>query len=964
MKRYPTISPSASFVHFARSTCRIGRIFLLLSIVTCGHLMAQEVAASENAQAPKDPFDREAQFVEYLLRENLFDYANLAIEEARVTFPELTDRIQVVEVSVLLRQGKTAEVEQILSGRNLATDMSAQAMLLQLAMTHDAMGNNAEAMTRYQQFLDLNQGKEITDPDVLRYFASGALRLSMILQADQKFDEADKVLQLVIKTTDDSFLKRKFTQMAAQNALDQALTQSGNARTASLNKAKKLAEDLIWGATDNYFYMGMGIRSWVIHLQGNTEEAVKALADIRGQVRELEETMDEQDLPKSEYPRAVIRLVEGRIQWDLAKKALEEGGEDTAKRQAARAAGNFYNSFLNYEGSEYANRAALLFEDLKVWVKESFGTELRMGDASPRLAELMFKRQLDLARNLFQNGQLETAKSRLLEAFGTYPDTQYTLIALDTLSRIWIEKEREWELMALAGHISDQFPDQEAAARIMLRVGRKMADDENLFGVEQVLGAFGRNYPSHPNAPGMLYRIGKAAEERGERGLAHDVYQDVLRLYPNSNFAVSVLQARGDEALAAENFEEAVKAYEQVRDQARNPLQAAFARLRITDIKLTSGEVELEEEALGELRVLREELSQTDSSFYAAGNREQSLRFLQNVRYRIGQVLLRKAGREGDAELRAQAANELNSFLQDYPDTDQAPDVMYNLGRLYLQQGQFDQATRTFDRLASRYPTSAAGRDALYSLVRAALEENQVEVAQDAVRRMVEQPESYEIEKIYQVAQLMLDNERWQEAKSSFDLVLASDRIRDDDTLRQRMLYGLGKSSIGSEEYEAAVESLQTLISDYPRSALVVDAGISLSEANLRMDPPRTEQAREALGAVSRILASRPDKTDRARRDIASGHVAMAEGESGTALASWYEVGLTQPDSEELGALVREAIQLALEVAQEQVREGNLRRWNLIVELTDQYLRNFPLDRKADEMRSLNVRAISMAPEE
>nr|MDA3872968.1 outer membrane protein assembly factor BamD [Kiritimatiellia bacterium] len=652
------------------------------------------------------------------------------------------------------------------------------------------------------------------------------------------------------------------------------------------------------------------------------------------------------------------------IQWDLAKKALADGDEATSKRQAARAAGNFYNAFLNYEGSEYANRSALMFEDLKVWVKESFGTELKMGDASPRLAELMFKRQLDLARNLLQNGNAETAETRLLEAFGTYPDTQYTLVALDTLSHIWIEQDQEWELMALAGHISDQFPDQDDAARIMLRVGRKMAADENLFGVEQVLGAFGRNYPSHPNAPGMLYRIGKAAAERGENGLAHEVYEDVLNLYPNSNFAVSVLQTRGDVALAAENYEEAVKSYERVRDQARNPLQAAFARLRITDIKLTSGDVELEKEAVEELRTLREELSQTDSEFYEEGNREQTLTFLQNVRYRIGQVLLRKAGREDDAELRAQAANELNSFLQDYPNTDQAPDVMYNLGRLYLQQGQFDQATQTFDRLANRYPTSEAGKDALYSLVRAALEENQVEVAQDAVRRMVAQPEAYEIEKIYQVAQLMLDNKRWQEAKSSFELVLASERTRDDDTMRQRALYGMGKAAVGAEEYEAAVESLQTLITDFSTSALVVDAGISLSEAYLRMKPPQPEKAREALGAVSRILRSRPDKADRARRDIALGHVSMAEGESGAALANWYGVGLTKPDSEELGALVREAIELALAVAQEEVREGNLNRWNLIVELTDQYLRNFPLDKKAEEMRSLNVRAIGMAPEE
>lgn len=952
--------PSASHL-LASAKRRLSFGFAVLIMSTNG--FAQDAEAVPEVRV-KDAFDSEADFIGYLLDEGLFEYANLAVEEARVNFPALTDRIQVVEVGTLLRQGKTKEVEAILAGKNLATDMKGQAMLLQLAMTYDAMSKNEEAMTRYQQFLKLNEGKDISDPDVLRYFASAGLRLATILQSEEKFDDAAKVLTLVIKTSDDNYLKRKFGLIAAQNRLDQALTQSGKDQKASLEAAGKYADELLWGGNDNFFYMAMGIKAWLQLIDNKPDEALSSLNQVKNKAIALEKSLDELGAPKSEYPRAIMRYVEGQILWSKSKTAMQNGDEAGAKKLAAQAAGNLYNAFLRYEGNVYADRAALAFEDLKVWVKETFGTEFKMGDPSPRVAELMFNRQLDLAKKLFQDKQLDSAEEKLLQGLLSYPDTKYTLTAFDTLSGIWIQKNLDWELMALSSQVAEIYSDTESGARILLRIGKKMADDENLIGVEKVLGDFGRNFPTHPSAPGMLFKIGKAASDRGEQGLALGVYEDILRLYPESNFAVRVLQLRAEEALKSENYEEAVKAFEQVRDQARDPLQVAFAKLRIADTKLSASDLEMEKAALQELMALRVELEEPGTVFYEAANKEQTLELLKNVRYRIGQVLLRQASREKDDKLRALAASELNSFLQEFPDTTQAPDVMYNLGRLYLQQGQFDQATKTFESLAQKFPESEAGKDALYSLVKAALEEGQVQVAQGAVQKMIAQPDSYEIEKIYQVAQLMLENERWNEAKDSFKLVLASPRSQNNPSMRQRALNGMGESSLGAGDLDAAEQSFQSLIDDFPTSSMVLKAGISLADVYLEKDPADPAKARLALGAVARILRSQPDKVAKARLDLTLGQISMVEGNPGAALANWYGVGLTQPDSEELGALVREALQLSIAQAQTEIEAGNRNRWNLIIELTNQYLKNFPMDKNASEMRSLNSRAIGEAPEE
>ncbi len=940
--------------------------FMLLGAVNA---QAQEEAVEEQVVRQKDPFDYEAEFIGYLLDQGLFEYANLAIDEARSTFPTLSDRIQVVEVGTLLRQGKTADVETILEGKKLESDMKGQAMLLQLAMTFDAMGNNDAAMERYQQFLKLNENKSIEDPDVLRYFASAAMRLSLILQDEGKYDDAAKVLDLVIKTSDDNYLKRKFQLMAAQNRLDQALTQSGKTKTASIAASEKYANELLWGGNDNYFYMAMGMKAWLEFAQNKPEDALATLNSSKKRAIAVEKSLEDSEAPKSEYPRAIMRYVEGLIQWDLAKAAFKNGDVEGSKKLAKQSAGNLYNTFLRYEGNEYADRAGLAFEDLKVWVKENFGTDLTQKDPPQRVLELMFKRQLDLAAKLYRENEVDAAEEKLLQGLETYPNTKYTLSALDTLSKIWISKNEDWELMALTSQVAARFPDDENGSRIMLRVGKKMADDENLEGFEFVLRDFGRNFPSHPSAPGMLFKVGSAAAERGNQAMAMEIYADILSLYPESNYAIRVLQLRAEEALKSNNYEEAIKAFSQVRDQSRDPLQAAYAKLRIADSKLSSEDPEMEKEALPELIALRAELEAPGSVFGDDKNKGQTQEFLQNVRYRIGQLLLRQAGREKSDELRAQAATELNSYLSEYPDTDQAPDVMYNLGRLYLQQGEFDKATKTFETLASKYEESEAGKDALYSLVKAALEEDQVDVAQAAVQKMVEQPEAYEIEKIYKVAQLMLENERWEEARDSYKLVLASDRIKDNDAMRQRTLNGMGNAAMGAGNLNDAAEAFQTLITDYPTSSLVMEAGVSLSELYLMKDPADPVKAREALGAVSRILVSLPGSSDKAKvgkasLDIALGHIYMAQNEPGKALATWYAVGFTEAKSPELGALVREAIVLALDVADKQVKEGNDNRWNLIIELTEQYLKNFPMDKVAGEMRSLNLEASAMAPKE
>ncbi|MCC5846636.1 MAG: tetratricopeptide repeat protein [Verrucomicrobia bacterium] len=925
-------------------------------------MMAQGVpggGGGSRGGAQKDLFDREVDFIEFLLDEALFSYANLAMEELRRAFPGEQDRIRVAEATVMLRQGRTQQVEELLGGMNLRTDDKARAILLQLAMTYDAMGQGDAAREKYNQFLEVIRGQDIDDPDVLRFFAGAAMRLAAILMEAGQFEQAAQAVSQVIESSEEDVIKRKFRILLIQTHLDHGLTLQGNARNAAFKKARDQINEILWGANDNYWFMAMAQDAWLNFLEGKTSEAMATLNDIRPDAQRLERQMEEAQVPKSEFPRAIMRYVRGLILFDAARNAHNQGDTQRARARAGEAASQLYNAFLLYEGNEYARRAGLKYEEVRVWIRDTYNIVINPGEnvRDPAARETIFKRQLDLADELMRSNQRQEAERLLLNALSQYPMTRYTLGALNSLGRIWVEEERDWELITLAQYVADLYPDDSTAANMMLRWGQRMVQQENDFGIENILGAFGRNFPGHPRAPAMLFEIARRAQDQGDPETARRFYDEVIEYHPGSAVATRVLTLQAADALRSENFEEAVRVFTIVRDQAPPGFQRAQASLGIADAKLRSDDIEMRQEGLADLEALRELLQPSDDNpLYRGEDAERSRRLLRRVHFNIGQALIRQARLEDSDTLRERAVSELNSFLAAYPDDqERIPLVMHGLGRVYLQQGQFDRATQTFNALARDYPDSDVGRDALFSLVSAALEEEQIDVARDAVRRMIEQPDSYEPEQIFQVGTLMLENERYAEALSSFELVARSSRAQTDSTFGLRVALNMGRAAFGAENYERAVEVLGKLVEENPNSSLVVEAGIQLSQAHIQLE--QFEAAERALQPVSRLLRGRQDPVGRAKLGIAAGNVSKAAGNSGVALIDYYSVALLEPASSEHRVLVQNAIHRALEIAVAEAEAGDRAKWPMVRELAVQHMQHFPADRRHGEMQDLQRRA-------
>jgi tol-pal system protein YbgF len=69
------------------------------------------------------------------------------------------------------------------------------------------------------------------------------------------------------------------------------------------------------------------------------------------------------------------------------------------------------------------------------------------------------------------------------------------------------------------------------------------------------------------------------------------------------------------------------------------------------------------------------------------------------------------------------ALAQYEDFLKSFPDSDLAPVAQYNIGEIYYNKREYDQARRAFDLVLEKYPENSKTADAMYmkamSLVRA-----------------------------------------------------------------------------------------------------------------------------------------------------------------------------------------------------------------------------------------------------
>ena len=946
--------------YFTTKRWILGLLLGLLGVT--GGLRAQE----EPETPKKSLIDLEIDFFNFLMDEKLYSYAPMVLEELSESHPTATDRIEVARASLRLRLGKVKEVEEWLATKNVATDAKAQAVLLQLGNVYDAIGEADKARTAYGKFLKVNEGKTISDPDVLRYFIYAASRLGALQIEAGEYDAAIKTFKMVAQSSKEKIIQRRFAYFESDALLQKLLNSPAPVQKTTFAQMKVISDDLMW-VPDNFYYASVGLNAQALHRMGKDTEALEVLAKVRPPSVKIEKTMKERGIPLTEFPRPVQRYAEGVINFSQAKAKAAEGDEDEAKVLAGKAASHLYNSFLKYGDHPYAKRSGIKLEEVKLWVKDSLGVE-GTENASANSAEIIFSRKLDLAKEQLRLRQYPEAESTLVEALNEYPVTKYSVEALESLSRALHPQEKYWEEVALANYLSERWPEDPEAGKVVLRIGKALwGSVQFTFPTENVLATFGRTYRDHPDAANFLYQMGHQADQAGRKADAQAYFKEVVTLFPGSARAVKAQERRANEALSLENFVGAAEIYQEILDTAPRGPDRARVQHKLAEVVLRFDEPAVDRSIL----LLSELIAAVDPSkkdpVYYGDERgiAVSTHTYDESRYSLSRAYLIAARVKADPEMQAMAEKEIKGYLEDFKGKGRVPESMFNLGRLLLQQGKTSEAQIVFDDLAKNFSETEYGKDALYALVKAALEEGQISVAEDAVQDMLEKADKYELEKIQRVARLMLDEKQFDAAHKAYKVIVDHPRMVADPKKAQLEIYRLAQASIGIGRMDDAVTALEKIIEKYPNTTLVVDAGISLSEIYTQQE--EYDKGDAALQSVARVVTSlKKDKMlANMRYKLAVARLFQGKGENSKALNEFLNLSQQKPENPEQAMVVKAAILAGLAETEALDAAGNINAPSYIVELTDLYIQSFPLDEMSvlDDMQARRRKAFLRIPE-
>jgi tol-pal system protein YbgF len=92
----------------------------------------------------------------------------------------------------------------------------------------------------------------------------------------------------------------------------------------------------------------------------------------------------------------------------------------------------------------------------------------------------------------------------------------------------------------------------------------------------------------------------------------------------------------------------------------------------------------------------------------------------------------------GSPSTRGTALNAFRDFVQQYPNHELAPDALYFMGEVLVQQEKNEEALDAFDRILELHPAAARVPDALYRKALLLIEEGDRDEARALLQRVVE----------------------------------------------------------------------------------------------------------------------------------------------------------------------------------------------------------------------------------
>ena len=421
----------------------------------------------------------------------------------------------------------------------------------------------------------------------------------------------------------------------------------------------------------------------------------------------------------------------------------------------------------------------------------------------------------------FRQGQYSEAATqfnRFLEAYrasGTSEFVPYRTDALLRLADSYYALKRYSEAIRTYRQVADQAGDY-----ALYQIAQSFYNSGEAFDAISAFRDLLREYPDSQWAEEAQYNLGYIFFQNQDYDQAVAEYRALIEAHPQDPLAAKAQYGIGDALFNAGRSEEAIAAYRVVLERYPSSAFVADAAAGIQYALISAGD------EVGAARAIEEFIAANPNSAvvdelrfrqaevaYQSGRSNQALTALQEfVRTSNNQTLLPEAyyylgSIYADRGNDDQAISYLQPIIESYPSSARFPEAARLLGQLQLDTQRPQEALNTFRALESRRPDDARLlADARYGQAMALLQlgrrdeaerllENAIQAAPDALEMA---PASLGLARVYE------GSGRYEDAERLYRQVV--DRSRDE--IGAEALYRLGMMLIDRGNARRAVEEL------------------------------------------------------------------------------------------------------------------------------------------------------------
>jgi len=668
-----------------------------------------------------------------------------------------------------------------------------------------------------------------------------------------------------------------------------------------------------------------------------------------------------------------------RILELLVGRELKQRKKDGSPRRSDGAFQHFVKVFARYPTTTWAPEAGVRARSIKEFLEREYEVEVSYTISDEQLAKVRTS-QFQQARNLFNQRQFKEAGAAYETVLNLFPEADAALSGLSDLVECYLEENRELYADMVVSYMAERFSGNplrmSTAGDRVLGVAEKYRERGMPEKADWVYNLYFEHFEKHPRVAGMLLMFGNrrfdlkdydGAIEYYEKAAAVDVTSPA-GLAARSRIATSYhekkeygkeLKALGDyvkllesrdypgHALIGALYREA-NAY---RDLGGKYLPAAFNRYQKL-VKLLTEEKDKYGRETEEVEANEKVLEA--SMFYKA--------------YVVGMLPVPEGKSEHHFKLAAITMYE--ALVDAFPKSDLAPKALSQVGTLYTIMEKPDEAQQALDKLQRRFPESPEAKNALFMLGKSLLDMGMRDRAVRVFKQMfTDSGGRYSDIQILTAGQELLAAGESAIALEAFDRVLSSAKERK---LVEPALLGKGDCLYRLERHAEAVKAFEEFFEEYPRSGRTVRAAkiLSLAYAEVASREPDSRKRLELFNkAIEKIQQVRTyDRTPggRARSIVDIGKLnvlkARAEEEFGVEpkakeylrdAVGNYKILIISGDPSD--AEVRAAIEVAYFECMPLLLELEMHRD--VISDADEYARLYPSGPNLQEIRKFRNKA-------